>query len=85
MIKYLCSTCGHTRDIPDEYQGRKFPCPKCKQDNVATQPPAIISVSNITERQGWIMIYLLAVIAAPVVISFVVFLGMLIMGIWRAL
>ena len=34
MAVFLCSKCGHVREVPNEYIGRSVDCPRCKQAGV---------------------------------------------------
>ena len=38
MIKFECSSCGYSKDVPDKYGGKKVRCPKCNTLNTISNP-----------------------------------------------
>jgi hypothetical protein len=41
MLTFHCSSCGHVRQVPDEYAGRSAKCPKCGTSNrIITDVPS---------------------------------------------
>ena len=40
MVVFVCSQCGHIKQLPDQYGGKRARCPKCKAVSAIDKAPS---------------------------------------------